>query len=85
MLLVPSRKMLMKRGKPQPKPVEIEALLTPADLIKILKLSRATVYRLLQEGNPEGIPFIWIGDSKRVSPSDLRDWLAVRKTSSFQF
>ncbi|GCE49174.1 excisionase family DNA binding protein [Thermosporothrix hazakensis] len=75
----------MKRGKPQPKPVEIEALLTPADLIKILKLSRATVYRLLQEGNPEGIPFIWIGDSKRVSPSDLRDWLAVRKTSSFQF
>jgi excisionase family DNA binding protein len=49
-------------------------LLRPEQVARRLNLSRSRVYELLAE--PDGLPSISIGRSRRIRTSDLRDWLA---------
>jgi putative molybdopterin biosynthesis protein len=48
-----------------------ERLLTAGEIAKILKISRAKVYRLISKGM---IPAILIGRAVRVIPSDLKEY-----------
>lgn len=63
--LVPREPTPRRRRQPTPRPIK---LLTPAEVAAMLKLSRKTVYRLLQRGD---IPSIKIGRKRIVQ----REWV----------
>jgi excisionase family DNA binding protein len=65
----------MKQAKPsrsmfQDEP--LEPLLTIPDVVKLLKVSRRTVYNLIDQG----LPTMKFGKSVRIHPADYRRWLA---------
>jgi excisionase family DNA binding protein len=47
-------------------------LLTVADIIAALRISRSSVYRLFESGQ---LPWIQIGSSRRVRPEDLTQFI----------
>ena len=55
-------------------PIQIQTLLKATDVARILNISRALAYRLLQKGD---IPVIRIKNAVRVKPSDLEDYIAT--------
>ena len=56
---------------------QVETLLKATDIAKILNISRALAYRLLQKGD---IPVIRIKNAVRVKPSDLESYIAKCRT-----
>ncbi len=52
---------------------DIEKLLKPVDVARILNISRSFAYLLMQSGN---IPVVRLGHSVRVRPSDLRSYIS---------
>jgi excisionase family DNA binding protein len=50
-------------------------LMTIMDVAHHLKLSRATIYRLIAH---EGLPTIHFGSAVRVDPTALRQWVQVQ-------
>jgi excisionase family DNA binding protein len=50
----------------------LEPLLTIPDVVKLLQVSRRTVYNLIDQG----LPTMKFGKSVRVHPADFRRWLA---------
>ena len=63
----------------QTETTQVQALLKATDVAKILNISRALAYRLLQKGD---IPAIRIKNVVRVKPSDLEDYIAACRTGS---
>jgi excisionase family DNA binding protein len=53
-----------------------EPLLTPLDVSKRLRISRAGAYRLLQRGGEIGLPVVRIGKNVRLRQEDLREFIA---------
>lgn len=64
------------RRKNQKKPGVEPILLTIGEVSRLLRLSSSTVYTLLGDRYPGGIPVKRIGRSVRVSLDDLRWWVA---------
>jgi putative molybdopterin biosynthesis protein len=58
-----------------------ERLLTAGEIAKILNISRAKVYRLIQRGQ---IPSIRIHRLVRVMPADLREYAKRAHTGDFE-
>ncbi len=56
-----------------------ERLLKAREIAKMLGISRAQVYRLIQRGE---IPFVRIGHAIRIVPEDLREY-AMRSHSGY--
>jgi excisionase family DNA binding protein len=54
-------------------------LMNITQVASFLKLSRATVYKLI---NHEGLPVIPFGRALRVSPASLQQWLSRREKKS---
>jgi excisionase family DNA binding protein len=50
----------------------LEPLLTISDVEKLLRVSRRTVYNLIDRG----LPTMKLGKSIRIHPADYRRWLA---------
>jgi excisionase family DNA binding protein len=73
---------MSKRIKQQPKQdtgnEPLEPLLSIADLMKLLNVSRPTVYTLIDEG----LPFIRFGRARRFSPVSLRRFLTQREETA---
>jgi excisionase family DNA binding protein len=59
-------------------PIQIDELLTIADVARILVCSEANVYALIDAGH---LPYIRIGKTKgyRIDPADLASFLEERK------
>ena len=57
----------------------MEELLKPADVADILKISRATAYRMLKQGE---IPTMRIGSLVRVRKSDLDQFIRETRDKS---
>ncbi|WP_439876885.1 helix-turn-helix transcriptional regulator (plasmid) [Bacillus mycoides] len=55
--------------------MEDKIYLTTAELIKELKLSRATIYRMISEG----MPYIQLGREKQFNLEEVRAWLKNRQ------
>jgi excisionase family DNA binding protein len=67
--------MKTKQAKPVQPPLydgPLEPLLTIPDVVKLLQVSRRTVYTLIDQG----LPTMKFGKSVRVHPADFRRWLA---------
>jgi len=52
--------------------VTVEALMTPAEVLKRLRVNARTLYRLMRK---ESLPAVRIGRQWRVRPSDFDLWL----------
>lgn len=52
-----------------------QLLLTVPDVARLLRLSPAKIYTMLEDRCPGGIPIKRFGKSVRISLSDLRRWL----------
>ena len=63
------------RGKNQKKPGIEPLLLTVEEVGRLLRLSPSTVYTLLGDRCPGGIPVMRFGRSVRISLGDLRWWI----------
>ena len=54
-------------------------LLTVAQASEVLVLGRSKTYQLTVEwertGGRSGIPFVWVGNQKRIPTSALAEWL----------
>ena len=50
-------------------------LITVPETARLLRLSEAKVYTMLEDRHPGGIPIKRFGRSLRISLSDLRRWL----------
>ena len=64
------------RRKNQKKPGVEPLLLTVGEVSRLLRLSSSTVYTLLGDRCPGGIPVMRFGRSVRISLDDLRWWVA---------
>jgi len=51
-------------------------LLTVAEVAAMLRVSRATVYRLVRNA---ALPVVKIGADMRIDPADVERWLESRK------
>ena len=58
-----------------------ERLLTADEIAKMLKISKAKVYRLISQ---RMIPAVHIGRAVRVIPADLRDYARRSHTGDFE-
>ncbi|RZF20620.1 DNA-binding protein [Halobacteriovorax vibrionivorans] len=54
----------------------LNELLNVAEISAILKVSKATIYRLLKS---KSIPHVIIGGKMLFIPSDIRDWLEAKR------
>jgi excisionase family DNA binding protein len=63
------------RKKTQKKPGVEPLLLTVGEVSRLLRLSSSTVYTLLGDRCPGGIPVMRFGRSVRISLDDLRWWV----------
>ena len=54
-------------------------LMTPQDLMKILKVSRSTAYEIMEKPD---FPLIRIGRNKRVIATEFTEWLQKQKQSN---
>ena len=61
----------------QAETTQVQTLLKATDVAKILNISRALAYRLLQKGD---IPVVRIKNAVRVKPSDLEIYIAKCRT-----
>ena len=61
--------------KEQKKPTIEPLLLTIPEVARLLRLSEAKVYTMLEDRHPGGIPIKQFGRSVRVSLIDLRRWI----------
>ena len=52
-----------------------QLLLTVPEVARLLRLSEAKIYTMLEDRCPGGIPIKRFGRSLRISLSDLRRWL----------
>jgi excisionase family DNA binding protein len=60
-------------------PPAAEALLTLADVARLLRLHPASARRLI---HAEGLPAVRLGRRLRVSATELRAWLAARRVGA---
>ncbi len=72
--------MSQKEGKPgsgeSPRQAVVQPLLlTVRETARLLRLSEAKVYTMLEDRQPGGIPIKRFGRSLRISLNDLRRWL----------
>jgi excisionase family DNA binding protein len=58
-----------------------ERLLKAADVARILNISKAMAYRLIQQG---ALPVVRINHAVRVKPSDLAEYVQRARTGDFQ-
>jgi excisionase family DNA binding protein len=58
--------------------IQFDKLLKPTDVARILNISRALSYRLLQKGE---IPVIRVNNAIRVKPNDLEDFIEKSRNS----
>jgi excisionase family DNA binding protein len=65
--------MKTKQARPTFQDDPLEALLTIPDIVRLLQVSRRTVYNLIDQG----LPTMKLGKSVRVHPADFRRWLAI--------
>jgi excisionase family DNA binding protein len=61
----------------QSETIQIESLLKASDVARILNISRALAYRLLQKGD---IPVVRINHAVRVKPKDLETYIESNRT-----
>jgi excisionase family DNA binding protein len=61
----------------QSETIQIESLLKATDVARILNISRALAYRLLQKGD---IPVVRINHAVRVKPKDLKAYIDDNRT-----
>lgn len=54
----------------------LQPLLTIEETAEILHLSRSAIYALIKH---EGLPSFTIGNSRRIHPEDLAQWINQRK------
>lgn len=59
----------------------MENLLTIKEVAELLRLSRSTIYRLI-ENEPGFPPAIKIGGGRRIAESDLRRYIANRRKAA---
>ena len=69
------RKIEEKTGEPVRQASLQQLLLTVPEVARLLRLSPAKIYTMLEDRCPGGIPIKRFGKSVRVSLSDLRHWL----------
>ena len=72
--------MSQKEGKPgsgesPQQPMVQRLLITVPETARLLRLSEAKVYTMLEDRHPGGIPIKRFGRSLRISLNDLRRWL----------
>lgn len=60
-------------------PLQDERLLKAVEVSRILNISKAMTYRLIQQGD---IPAIRINHAVRVKPSDLNDYINKCRSAS---
>ena len=70
------RKQPMKRVKVAPLPEPIDTLLSIPDVMRILGVSRRTVYNLIER---ECLPVMRVGKSVRFVPLSFRQWMSERE------
>lgn len=58
--------------------IQFDKLLKPTDVARILNISRALSYRLLQKGE---IPIIRVNNAIRVMPNDLENFIEKSRNS----
>ena len=58
--------------------IQFDKLLKPTDVARILNISRALSYRLLQKGE---IPVIRINNAIRIMPNDLENFIVKSRNS----
>jgi excisionase family DNA binding protein len=58
--------------------IQFDKLLKPTDVARILNISRALSYRLLQKGE---IPVIRVNNAIRVMPNDLENFIEKSRNS----
>jgi excisionase family DNA binding protein len=61
----------------QSETIKIESLLKATDVARILNISRALAYRLIQRGD---IPVVRINHAVRVKPKDLEAYIDDNRT-----
>jgi len=62
-------------GESPRQPMVQPLLLTVPETARLLRLSEAKVYTMLEDRHPGGIPIKRFGRSLRISLHDLRRWL----------
>ena len=58
-----------------------EQLLKASDIARVLNISRAMAYRLIQQG---ALPVVRINHAVRVKPSDLAEYVQRARTGDFE-
>ena len=72
------KNMSKREEKPGESPRQMpmqQLLLTVPEVARLLRLSEAKIYTLLENRRPGGIPIKRFGRSLRISLSELRRWL----------
>jgi excisionase family DNA binding protein len=69
------RKREEKLGESARQTAAQQLLLTVPETARLLRLSEAKVYTMLEDRHPGGIPIKRFGRSLRISLNDLRRWL----------
>jgi len=63
---------------------QFQLLLTVSETARLLRLSSSTVYTLLGDRRPGGIPVKRFGRAVRISLNDLRRWVEQYKHTNIQ-